>query len=76
MAALLDLLTPSLLLDLDRLEANLDRMAARCKRLGVALRPHIKTHKSPYIGRLQAERGAGPRNCVFRSIVNTDSAGT
>ncbi len=58
MTTLTDLPTPALLLDLDRLEANLDCMAARCKRLGVALRPHIKTHKSPHIGRLQAERGA------------------
>ena len=55
---LADLPTPVLLLDLDRLESNLDRMAARCKRLGVALRPHVKTHKSPRIGRLQAQRGA------------------
>ena len=50
--------TPALVLDLDRLERNLDRMAARCERLGVALRPHVKTHKCVEIGRLQIERGA------------------
>ena len=58
MTRLTDLPTPSLLLDLDRLEANLDHMARKCRRLGVALRPHVKTHKSPAIARLQAERGA------------------
>lgn len=53
-----ELPTPSLILDLDILERNLDRMAARARRLGVALRPHIKTHKCLEIGRLQRERGA------------------
>lgn len=55
---LAELPTPALLLDLDKLEANLDRMAAKCKRLDVTLRPHIKTHKSPHVARMQAQRGA------------------
>jgi len=50
--------TPALLLDLDTLERNLDRMAARADALGVRLRPHIKTHKCPAIGELQQRRGA------------------
>lgn len=53
-----DLPTPALLLDLDALEQNLDRMAGRARTLGVALRPHVKTHKCPEIGRMQRERGA------------------
>jgi D-serine deaminase-like pyridoxal phosphate-dependent protein len=53
-----DLPTPALLLDLDVLERNLGRMADRARALGVALRPHVKTHKCLEIGRLQAERGA------------------
>ena len=53
-----ELPTPSLLLDLDRLEANLRRMADRARRLGVALRPHIKTHKCLEIARRQAALGA------------------
>jgi D-serine deaminase-like pyridoxal phosphate-dependent protein len=53
-----DLPTPALLLDLDVLERNLDRMAARTAALGVALRPHVKTHKCLEIARLQAARGA------------------
>ena len=58
MATLDRLPTPALLLDLDRLEANLRRMAERAKRLGVRLRPHVKTHKCVEIARRQAELGA------------------
>jgi len=50
--------TPALLLDLDVLESNLSRMADRCARMGVALRPHIKTHKSLEIARMQRALGA------------------
>ena len=32
-------------------------MAAKARALGVALRPHVKTHKCPEIGRLQLARG-------------------
>ncbi|MFQ5350642.1 MAG: alanine racemase, partial [Thermoanaerobaculia bacterium] len=53
-----DLPTPALLLDLDRLDANLGWMAARADHLGVELRPHIKTHKCVEIARRQAELGA------------------
>src|SRR5262249_59152962 len=38
--------TPSLLLDVDRLERNCARMLARAQALGVKLRPHLKTAKS------------------------------
>jgi D-serine deaminase-like pyridoxal phosphate-dependent protein len=50
--------TPALLVDLDRLEANLRRVAAYCSEHGLRLRPHIKTHKSPIIGRMQIGLGA------------------
>lgn len=38
--------TPSLLLDHDRFVANHARLAAHLRRLGVPLRPHVKTAKS------------------------------
>ena len=41
-----DLPTPTLLLDEPRLVANIARMQASADRLGVALRPHLKTLKS------------------------------
>ena len=53
-----DLPTPALLLDLDVLDANLRWMADRAGELGVALRPHIKTHKCIEIGRRQRALGA------------------
>jgi len=53
-----DIETPALLLHLDLVERNLERMAARARRLGVALRPHAKTHKCPELGRRQLDHGA------------------
>ena len=50
--------TPVLVVDLDALERNLDRMAIAVRAAGVALRPHVKTHKSVTIARMQLERGA------------------
>lgn len=53
-----ELPTPALLIDLKILEKNLASMQAKATALGVALRPHIKTHKSLEIGRKQAALGA------------------
>lgn len=50
--------TPALVVDLDRLEANVDRMAATTRSSGLALRPHAKTHKSLEIARMQVDAGA------------------
>jgi len=49
--------TPSLLLDRSRVERNVTRMGTRIAALGAALRPHVKTHKSIEVGRLQAAAG-------------------
>lgn len=38
--------TPAVLVDLDRLDANIERMASFMRARGIALRPHAKTHKS------------------------------
>lgn len=53
-----ELPTPALTIDLDILERNLDRMANYCRDHGLQLRPHIKTHKTPEVARMQLERGA------------------
>lgn len=50
--------TPSLLIDLDIMEQNLQRGAALARQNGVKLRPHIKTHKSSWIARRQLDYGA------------------
>jgi D-serine deaminase-like pyridoxal phosphate-dependent protein len=54
-----ELPTPALLLDLDRLDANLRRMADRARDLGVRLRPHLKTHKCVEVAQRQRALGAG-----------------
>jgi D-serine deaminase-like pyridoxal phosphate-dependent protein len=52
------LATPAVVVDLDVLERNIARMAARAREAGVRLRPHAKTHKCPEIARLQRAAGA------------------
>jgi D-serine deaminase-like pyridoxal phosphate-dependent protein len=50
--------TPALVVDRDGVRANVEAMAARAAALGVDLRPHAKTHKSPVIAGLQRDHGA------------------
>ncbi|MDE1178992.1 DSD1 family PLP-dependent enzyme [Paraburkholderia sp.] len=50
--------TPSLLIDLDAFDANLQSMATFAAAHGVALRPHAKAHKSSAIARQQVAAGA------------------
>ena len=50
--------TPAIVVDLDRVERNIDRMATAMGDRGVALRPHAKTHKSLEFGRRQLAAGA------------------
>ena len=59
-AALVELATdtPELVIDLDAVRANIDRIASQASSAGVAVRPHTKTHKLPQIARLQVEAGA------------------
>jgi D-serine deaminase-like pyridoxal phosphate-dependent protein len=52
------LTTPALVIDLDAMERNIARMAEHCRKHGVALRPHAKTHKSIRIAQLQVAAGA------------------
>lgn len=50
--------SPRLVVDVDLLSANIARAAAWAGSRGLALRPHVKTHKSPEIARLQLAAGA------------------
>ena len=51
------------MVDVDRLDRNLRRWQEECDRLGLANRPHIKTHKSVEIARRQLELGAVGLTC-------------
>ena len=50
--------TPALRIDLDKMERNLEEMAAAARSRGVQMRPHTKTHKMPEIARRQVGLGA------------------
>ena len=50
--------TPALLIDLDCMEDNLNRMASYCREKNIGLRPHIKTHKTLGLAQRQVELGA------------------
>ena len=58
-----DLDTPAVLIDLDRVEANLRRAQDYADAHGLRLRPHIKTHKIPEFARRQVELGAVGITC-------------
>jgi D-serine deaminase-like pyridoxal phosphate-dependent protein len=50
--------TPALILNLDALERNLRLMASETTMAGIRLRPHSKTHKSPWVAARQIQLGA------------------
>src|SRR2546425_274840 len=50
--------TPQVVVDRQRLLRNISRVQDFANSLGVSLRPHAKTHKSPVIARWQLDRGA------------------
>jgi D-serine deaminase-like pyridoxal phosphate-dependent protein len=50
-----ELATPCALVDLDRFERNAEHMADKARRLGVRLRPHVKTHKCIEAARIQTD---------------------
>jgi len=58
MISLEQLPTPAALVDVTRLQRNIDRMQSRMKALGVKFRPHVKTTKCVEIVRAQAAAGA------------------
>ncbi len=58
--------TPALLVDVDVYEANAVRMADRAAALGVTLRPHAKTVKSP--GLLRSVIGLGAKGLTVSTL--------
>ncbi|GAB3981361.1 alanine racemase [Actinoallomurus acanthiterrae] len=56
--------TPALIVDLDRVRDNIAEMAAVAAGHGVALRPHVKTHKMPELAAAQLAAGAAGITCA------------
>jgi D-serine deaminase-like pyridoxal phosphate-dependent protein len=57
------LATPCVTIDLDRLKRNLARWQDRCEALGLRFRPHVKTHKTVEVARMQLALGASGITC-------------
>ena len=55
--------TPAVLVDLDIVRRNIDRFQTFADQIGMAVRPHIKTHKLPQIALMQLAAGAVGITC-------------
>jgi D-serine deaminase-like pyridoxal phosphate-dependent protein len=70
--------TPAALVDLGRVRRNASRVAAYCREHGLDWRPHVKTHKSSRVARIQLDAGASgltvatPREAEVMSAVSHD----
>ena len=58
MTSIFDLETPTVLIDLDVVETNIRQTQSLFDALGIGFRPHIKTHKIPFLAELQMKQGA------------------
>ena len=58
--------TPAALIDTARMQANIQRMQARMKALGVRFRPHVKTSKSLPV--VQAQIAAGAQGITVSTL--------
>jgi len=67
--------TPALVLDLDRLDANIRSMATHAESRGYQLRPVAKIHKSVEIARRQVDAGAIGMCCATLSEAEAMVAG-
>ncbi|HYY57783.1 MAG TPA: alanine racemase [Pyrinomonadaceae bacterium] len=59
MTSLYESKTPALLLDVERVRQNAERMRKRADDYGVRLRPHVKTHKCVEVARIQTDGHGG-----------------
>ncbi len=57
-------LTPCILIEHEKMQANIDRMQQVCDRHHVELRPHIKTHKMVAVAKRQLQAGAAGLTCA------------
>lgn len=55
-----DIRTPCLVLDAARMERNIDGLRRKLTDMGIQMRPHLKTAKSPEIARMLMDSPCGP----------------
>jgi D-serine deaminase-like pyridoxal phosphate-dependent protein len=63
MTTVAELETPAVTIDVAIMDANIRRVQERLSRLGIANRPHVKTHKIPALGKRQMASGAVGITC-------------
>ncbi len=63
-AAVREVDTPALMVDLDLLEGNIDRASSFFRELGVSWRPHTKGQKVPAIAHMEIDAGAIGITCA------------
>lgn len=65
--------TPSIVLDLAKLEVNCQRMIDAAEKNGIGWRAHIKTHKTEELTRLQVgEHSKAPANIIVSTILEAE----
>ena len=64
--------TPALVCDRSILLANIEVMARLARDAGLALRPHVKTHKSAYVAKRQLEAGAVAADTTVSVLCDVD----
>jgi len=58
MVTVRELPSPFLIVDLDAVDRNIERLQRYCDEHGITLRPHVKTHKLPLLAHRQLAAGA------------------
>lgn len=61
-----NILTPALVVDLQKLEYNLKRLPESLKGISVDIRPHAKAHKCPSLAHLQV-------SCGSQAVISTNN---
>lgn len=62
----MEIKSPTLIVNMKRVEWNIKRMTEKFKRKGVQFRPHFKTHQSHFIGEIY--RSEGVDKCTVSSV--------
>ena len=62
----MDITSPTLLLDLQKCEHNIKRMAAKARKNNLSFRPHFKTHQSVEVANML--RAQGVEKCTVSSV--------
>ena len=66
--------TPCLILDVERVRRNAERITERVRAFGVGLRPHVKTHKCIEVARIQTAGHSGAITVSTLAEVNAFAA--